>query len=58
VQPEHDAHLKFTLAQKIEHGYIEFLSGVYMPFTFSALANLYNFSNDNEIRELAQGAET
>jgi hypothetical protein len=30
LQPEHDAHLKFTLAQKIEHGYIEFLSGVYM----------------------------
>jgi hypothetical protein len=58
VQDEHDTRLKFILAQKIRHGFIEFFSGVYMPYTFAALANLYDFSNDIEIKELARGAAT
>lgn len=52
----HRTRLTVFLNNKIKHGYIEFFSAVYMPFTFSALANLYDFSNDAEIKELAQGA--
>ena len=56
VQDGHRTRLTVYLENKIKDGYIEFLSGVYMPFTFSALANLYDFSNDAEITELSQGA--
>ena len=56
VQDEHDSRIKSYLEQKTKHGYVEFFSSVYMPYTFAALANLYDFSNDDKIRELAQDA--
>lgn len=56
AQDEHKPRLKFTLQQKIEHGHVELFSSAYVPFTFSAVANLCDFSNDAEAKELAQGA--
>lgn len=56
VQEGHNMRLRKFLSNKIEHGFIEFYSVVYMPFTFAALANICDFSTSVTLRELACGA--
>ena len=50
VPDEHRTRLVVYLREKNERGFIEFFSGVYIPYTFIALANLYDFSIDEEIK--------
>lgn len=45
--------LEFFLRFKSIHGLSEFMSPVYLPFTISALLNLYDYARDGNIREWA-----
>ena len=45
--------LKHYLEVKLEHGFYEFFSSVYFPYTLSGLLNLYEFTEDPELKELA-----
>ncbi|MGK0389546.1 MAG: hypothetical protein ACI94Y_002289 [Maribacter sp.] len=44
------------LELKEEYGYYEFFSSVYFPYTLSGLLNLYEFSEDPLIKQLAKKA--
>ncbi len=44
------------LTLKAEYGYSEFFSSVYLPYTMCGLLNLIDFSQDEEIRLLAEEA--
>eukprot|EP00924_Labyrinthula_sp_SR-Ha-C_P005760 maker-scaffold_14-snap-gene-4.53-mRNA-1 protein AED:0.04 eAED:0.04 QI:118/0.83/0.71/1/0.83/0.71/7/0/589 len=41
---------------KIKHGFYEYYSNVYMPYTLGALLNLFDFSQDQVIKNLAKQA--
>lgn len=44
------------LELKLEFGFYEFFSSVYLPYTLSGLLNLYEFSEDSYVKELAMKA--
>lgn len=44
------------LRLKVDHGFAEFFSPVYLPFTIASILNLYDFSKNKEIKELSQKA--
>lgn len=44
------------LKLKSQYGYYEFFSPIYAPFTLSGLLNLYDFAEDQEIKQLAAEA--
>jgi len=44
------------LETKIDYGYYEFFSTLYLPYNLSGLLNLVDFSQDTEIQNLAQQA--
>ncbi|MBD1373568.1 hypothetical protein IC620_14565 [Hazenella sp. IB182357] len=48
--------LKKYLEVKNQYGFYEFYSPNYYPYTLSALLNLVDFTEDEEIRQLASGA--
>ena len=44
------------LEMKIQYGYYEFFSSLYLPYTLSGLLNLIDFCQDDTIRSLAEQA--
>ncbi|MEZ5009459.1 MAG: T9SS type A sorting domain-containing protein [Chitinophagales bacterium] len=51
-------NLVHYLKLKIEYGYYEFNSPIYLPFTTAGLLNLVDFAEDQEIQDLATKAVT
>lgn len=49
-----EQRLKHYLKLKIQYGYYEFFSGIYMPYSLSGLLNLADFTQDSEIKENAR----
>ena len=54
--PELVTRLTSYLKAKIEYGYYEFYSTLYLPYTLSGLLNLVDFCQDATIQDLATRA--
>lgn len=54
IDPNLEQRLKHYLKIKIQYGFYEFFSGIYMPYTLSGLLNLADFAQDPEIKENAR----
>lgn len=51
-----DTRLRHYLRMKVQYGYYEFFSSVYLPYSLTALLNLADFAQDVEIKALATQA--
>lgn len=56
VHPTVEASLKHYLQLKIDHGFYEYFSSTYAPYSLSGILNLVDFVEDTTIRNLAVGA--
>lgn len=51
-----NSQLKHLLKLKVDYGFYEFFSSVYLPYSLSGLLNLADFAQDAEIKHLATQA--
>jgi hypothetical protein len=56
IDDELDTRLRHYLKLKVQYGFYEFFSSVYGPYCLSGLLNLADFSQDQEIKDLATQA--
>ena len=56
VDADLNSRLKHLLKLKVDYGFYEFFSSVYLPYSLSGLLNLADFSEDTEIKNLATQA--
>lgn len=56
VHPSVEASLKHYLQLKIDHGFYEYFSSTYAPYSLSGILNLADFAQDTDIKNLATQA--